>query len=183
MKSPISFIFHTLLLGILLIALTTVFTEFSGLLFLSQVLAFGVLTLFVFVGFVSYNSGLGRSVFFLSFLLYMLDLLFLWSVVGEFYVVLLVISLVGFLTSIPHKKKHEQIIPKDDGEPYSVVFDEPEEVKTKHSPGKFVASKRSNRYHAPKCEWAKKITKERRVWFTSKEEAWEQGYRAHSCLE
>ena len=51
-----------------------------------------------------------------------------------------------------------------------------------YSPGKLVASKASNIYHEPKCDWAKKIVKHRRVWFNSKEEAWEKGYRAHSCI-
>ena len=53
-------------------------------------------------------------------------------------------------------------------------------VKAKHSPGKYVASKRGKYFHEPKSEWAKKIRKENRVWFQNKEEAWEQGYKAHS---
>ena len=107
---------------------------------------------------------------------------------------LLLIGLVGFFMALP-KKKHLAAEPKSYSEvPHSVVFDEPvKETKghqavkrvssAYHSPGKFVASKRSNIYHAPKCDWAKKIKKERRKWFNSKEEAWEQGYKAHSCVE
>lgn len=53
----------------------------------------------------------------------------------------------------------------------------------KHFPGKFVASKNSNVYHAPKCEWAKKIAKTRRLWFASQEEAWEKGYKGHTCIQ
>ncbi len=56
-------------------------------------------------------------------------------------------------------------------------------VKTKHSPGKYLASKNSNLYHEPKCEWAKKIKPARRNWFKSKEDAWEQGYKAHACVK
>ncbi len=51
-----------------------------------------------------------------------------------------------------------------------------------YSPGKFVASKSSTSYHAPKCEWAEKINKKNRVWFASKEDAKKKGYKAHSCL-
>ncbi len=58
----------------------------------------------------------------------------------------------------------------------------PNQPATVYSPGKLVASKASNIYHEPKCDWAKKIVKHRRVWFNSKEEAWEKGYRAHSCI-
>ena len=56
-------------------------------------------------------------------------------------------------------------------------------VETTFTPGKFVASRQSNTYHFPRCDWAKKIYKARQVWFKSKEEAWEKGYRAHSCIE
>ena len=50
-------------------------------------------------------------------------------------------------------------------------------------PGKYLASKRSDVYHAPKCDWAKKISKSQRVWFKSDEEAKKAGYRKHSCLK
>jgi len=51
-----------------------------------------------------------------------------------------------------------------------------------HSPGKYIASKYGNTYHEPKCEWAKKINKTHQVWFAVKENAWEKGYKAHSCV-
>ena len=54
---------------------------------------------------------------------------------------------------------------------------------TAYSPGKFVASKSSTSYHAPKCEWAEKISKKNRVWLASKEDAKKKGYKAHSCLK
>ncbi|HLD00588.1 MAG TPA: hypothetical protein VJC39_02485 [Candidatus Nanoarchaeia archaeon] len=53
----------------------------------------------------------------------------------------------------------------------------------KHSPGKYVASARSNIFHEPKCDWAKKIAKERRVWFKTKKEAWDKSFKAHSCVQ
>ena len=52
-------------------------------------------------------------------------------------------------------------------------------VKAKHSPGKYVASKRGKYYHEPKSEWAKKIKKANQVWFKNKKEAWDKGYKAH----
>jgi len=60
---------------------------------------------------------------------------------------------------------------------------EPKKVSAIYSPGKLIASSRSNVYHLPKCEWAKKIKKERRAWFKNAEEAEERGFRAHSCLQ
>ena len=56
-------------------------------------------------------------------------------------------------------------------------------VDTSFIPEKFVASKQSNQFHEPKCDWAKKIRTERRIWFASKQEAWEKGYRSHSCMQ
>jgi|SRR3989344_1334333 len=58
-----------------------------------------------------------------------------------------------------------------------------QKVKATYSPGKYVASKRSNQYHEPKCDWAKKISKEHRVWFADKKEAVSKGYTEHSCLK
>jgi len=49
--------------------------------------------------------------------------------------------------------------------------------------GKFVASSRSKIYHKPSCDWAKKINPKGKLTFKSKEEAWEKGYRAHSCVK
>ncbi len=55
-------------------------------------------------------------------------------------------------------------------------------VETEFTPGKYVASLRSNQYHEPRCDWAKKIKRERQVWFKEKNDAWERGYRAHACV-
>lgn len=94
-------------------------------------------------------------------------------------------------------------------EPHSMVFDKParegEEKKPKYgakeaisttelreggkkpaakfTPGKYVASRSSNVYHEPKCEWAGKIQKGRQVWFNEKQEAWEKGYKKHDCVK
>lgn len=57
-----------------------------------------------------------------------------------------------------------------------------EENTVKHSPGKYVASKSSNVYHEPKCDWAKKIKKDRQLWFPDKKDAQKKGYRKHSCV-
>ena len=51
------------------------------------------------------------------------------------------------------------------------------------SKGKFVASKRGKFYHKAGSEWAEKIKENNRVWFASKEDAWEAGYKAHKDIE
>ena len=57
------------------------------------------------------------------------------------------------------------------------------EVKKTFKPGKYIASKTGSKYHAPKCEWAKKIKKANAVWFNNKQEAKKAGYKADSCVK
>ena len=48
--------------------------------------------------------------------------------------------------------------------------------------GKYVASKNGSVYHFPWCSGAKRINDENKVWFTTKEEAEQAGYRpASNC--
>lgn len=48
--------------------------------------------------------------------------------------------------------------------------------------GKYVASKNSDKYHAPWCSGAKRIKEENKIWFASKEEAAQAGYSpASNC--
>jgi len=45
----------------------------------------------------------------------------------------------------------------------------------------FIASKNSNKYHLPTCQFAQKIKPENRVCFSSKEEAESKGYVGAKC--
>ena len=45
----------------------------------------------------------------------------------------------------------------------------------------FVASKNSNKYHLPTCQWAAKIKPENKVCFSSVEEAQSRGYQGAKC--
>jgi len=56
-------------------------------------------------------------------------------------------------------------------------------IKKIYKPGKFLGSKNSNKYHIPKCEWAKRIKAKQRIWFKTEAEAKKKGYSAHSCLK
>jgi len=44
------------------------------------------------------------------------------------------------------------------------------------SSGKYVGSKKSNKFHYPSCRWAKKISPGNRVYFNSRQEALDRGY-------
>ena len=49
-------------------------------------------------------------------------------------------------------------------------------------PGKFVASKKANKFHVAKCDWAKRISKANQILFNSEEEAKSQGFEADRCV-
>ncbi|MEK6983542.1 MAG: hypothetical protein AABX33_03130 [Nanoarchaeota archaeon] len=59
--------------------------------------------------------------------------------------------------------------------------DEPKIAKT-FTPGKFIASKKANKFHVAKCDWASRISKSNQIWFNSKEDAEAQGFEADKCV-
>ena len=59
---------------------------------------------------------------------------------------------------------------------------EGKDVETSFSPGKYIASRTGAKFHAPKCDWAKKIKKENAVWFNNSEDARKSGYKADDCV-
>ncbi|MBI1935682.1 hypothetical protein HYS31_04540 [Candidatus Woesearchaeota archaeon] len=58
---------------------------------------------------------------------------------------------------------------------------EPSVEKT-FTPGKYVASRKANKFHSAKCDWAARISRENRVWFDSREEAQGKGFMADNCV-
>ena len=87
----------------------------------------------------------------------------------ELFLELIILVIIGFFISLFSIER-----PKVEAE---------EEVKKTFEPGKYIASKTGAKYHAPKCDWAKKIKKKNAVWFNSKEEAKKAGYKADSCVK
>ncbi len=177
-----------------------------------------VLLLLSTIGLATYKKG-GDRLLFTAFLLHTLNVLVLWFLYDSFYIVLLLVSLLGLLISRPNCSRKvkvcddctcESMAPTVSTPPPQKVVDgkvveaaveakeraEPKEhagktpsntstqsVKATFTPGKYVASKRSNVYHEPRCDWAKKIKKDRRVWFVSREEALNKGYKKHDCVK
>lgn len=244
--------------------LLQLFIHTRGRFFELELFGFLFLFLLTLFGFYGYQKPWGEKVFFFVFLLYILNLILLWSISGLLYLVLLFFGLWGFLFSIPKPRSSKQLPKREKPEPKNsepsvtsgkssflkkervsgreqkkplpsqpVSISEPppkrvlsaQELKLsseeksksasspiestresestggdkysskinalnslplveKHiSPGKYVASSQSNLYHEAKCDWAKKIKKERQIWFREKEEAWENGYKRHSCVQ
>jgi len=167
------------------------------------------LILLVVMGLFGYTKCWGERVLFFVFLFSLGNLVLVWWFKGVLYLLPLCLSLVGFLMALPRKEEKmdlEEEVKKE--EPYSEVFESPafqqdtpvthpgveiieEEAAVKkslakkatHSPGRYVASKMSNVYHEPKCEWAKKIVKSRQIWFKDRREATHNKYKAHSCVK
>ncbi|MBW2981283.1 hypothetical protein KY343_00240 [Candidatus Woesearchaeota archaeon] len=63
--------------------------------------------------------------------------------------------------------------------------EEPEEeiVRTNFIPGKYVASETGKKYHIPRCDWAKKISKKNIVWLDDKGDAKKKGYLPCKCVK
>src|SRR3989344_1442079 len=167
----------------------------------AELIAFSVLLLLCVGSLVTYKTS-GKNMLFVIYSLFIIDILVLWLPTNSLYFTLLLVSLLGLLISIPRRGRKvcedctcesmastpppQKIV---DGKVVEAKV-EPTELKEKapavkatFTPGKYVASKRSNVYHEPKCEWAKKIQKARRVWFVSREEALNKGYKKHDCVK
>lgn len=107
------------------------------------------------------------------------------------------VGIIGFFSGIFHlspkktrEKREENVMDLSEEPPSSEVKEgEPLEVltygntETTFSPAKFIASRDGVKYHSPKCIWAKKINKRRRIWIDSHEKAFELGYKKCNCLQ
>jgi hypothetical protein len=190
-KSKLKFFIYSILILLLFFGLIRIIIGSGGKFFGLELVGFFVLLILSLVGLIGYARAWGERVLFFVFLFYILNLVLVWYFTDLFYITLLIISMFGFLFSIPQKCSCccKQCPSKPTEEPHSEIF-EPATKVTKpstktvssHKPGKYAASNSSNNYHEPKCEWAKRIKKERLIWFKSKEEAWDKGYKAHSCV-
>ncbi len=200
------FVLFTFCAALLLIGTALLLRLSAGALFVVQLVLLLVGAALFMAGFVNFAMGRGRMFFFAGFLAFVVGevVLLLGGRSVEVVAPFLLVALVGFFASMPPASRSmKPVMASVSDEPHSMVFDSPmpkpvEEVKTtlvksktnssakvktaQYSPGKYVASKQSNQYHEPKCDWALKISEGRRVWFKDKEEAWEQGYKAHSCV-
>ncbi len=79
-------------------------------------------------------------------------------------------------------KDYYPYIDKMESEKEVEIKKEEPKIEKTFTPGKFIASKNANKFHAAKCDWAKKISKENQLWFNSEEEAKAQGFEADKCV-
>ena len=189
-KSPVFLVLYAALLILLFYGLVRILGSGGRYFFWSELAGLAMLLFLSLWGFMAYGRPRGKVLFFTVFLLYLANVVLVWYVKGDFYPVLTVLALLGFVFSFPEKGRASPA-PQKKKECHVMVFDEPPEKTesksttkpvTAYSPAKYVASKNSNVYHEPKCEWARKIDKSRRVWFDDQKEAVEKGYRKHDCV-
>ncbi|MBI2522981.1 hypothetical protein HYW19_01190 [Candidatus Woesearchaeota archaeon] len=88
----------------------------------------------------------------------------------NYFMHLIVVAVAGFFISLFSIEKEK------------VEAAEEETVTKIFTPGKYIASKTGTKFHSPKCDWGKKVKKINAVWFNTKEEAKEAGYKADDCI-
>lgn len=187
------FLLHSFLSIIIFYFLARILFSSGGRLFLAEA-AFLAGAAFIFTVFVVlyFLTRWGERVIFFFYLVNLANLVFLGYIQQRIHLLILLTSLIGFVFSLIRKERKEEPQPKTESPAQDVLPkteslpEEPEKstqpiIKEEFKPGKFVASQNSTYYHQPKCDWAKKINRKRRVWFYSKEEAEEKGYKLHNC--
>lgn len=175
------FLVTDLIVLIVFIGLILLIFNLQGLFLIAELFILFVLLFFALISLIAvyYKIRFGSILLTLIFALNLLNLLFIYWRKGPLnisvFFITILLSLLGFIIAVASIKKKEV-------EEFEESIEEPVVTGT-YTPGKFIASKTGSNYHAPKCEWAKKIKKANQLWFDSEEEAKKEGYKAHSCLE
>ncbi len=191
-RSAAFLIAYALIVGLLFYGLVRILDTAGRKFFMLELLGLLVLLGLSLAAFLSSGKAAGQVLFFTIFLLYLINLVLVWYFTGALYLVLTALAILGFILSFPSPgRSARKAAPQKEEEKEELhrqIFEEPKEEKVKsksataYSPGKYVASRNSNVYHEPKCDWAKKIEKSRQMWFEDKKEAVEKGFRMHSCI-
>ena len=174
---------NSFLLLVLLLGEVKILASSGGKTFVLEILGFFLLLVLTLAGFFNYSRKGAEKPFFFLFAAFLLNLILLWYFLDSLYITLLLVSLLGFFINFPRGRMGKRVGSEENKkEDDRLGIREAAEVNVPYDPGKYVASKNSDYYHAPKCDWAKKIKKERQVWFNNLEEAKKKGYRSHECI-
>lgn len=173
-ESKLSILVMDIILLVVLLGLTKMIFNTTRVLFLFELLVLGAIFLFTFIALIAvYNDNRwGWKIFSYVFGVILADIMLIYYLRGkpDYFFYTTALALFGFLIALIKSTKKEKVL-------------EAEPVTKEYKPAKFVASKTGKSYHAPKCEWAKKIKKSNHVWFDSEAEAKDDGYKPHSCLD
>ena len=178
-----AFVIMDLIFLVVFFGLVLLVFDLTRISFILEVMLLLALLLIVMVALIGVYNNLrwGYVLSSLLFAVILVDLLLIHfrnPAIGLAFFVTTVMAAVGFIISIVGIKEDEI----ESEEPEPATGKKEVEPKTKFTPGKYVTSKRSDYYHTPKCDWAKKIKKNNQLWL-SDEEVKERGLKKHSCLE
>lgn len=196
-KPSISFIAMNFILLFAVIGFILIVFDLQGYAFVFEL---GILLIFMFfltlAMFVIYHNKnwgwilLGATL--ILILINTLFIIFIKDVFEIFHITIMFFSVLGLVVTlinvrIPSQEVEEGEFGKVEGYYHSIDKIKPKEpaepkVEKTFTPGKYIASKKANKFHLPKCDWALKISKVNRMWFNSEEEAKAKGFEADKCV-
>jgi len=201
-RPSLSFFAMVFILLFALIGFIFVVFDLRGLTFIFEL---GVLLTFMFLltfamFFVFSNKRGSWGIIAIVLLLLLFNVFVIFLLTKKFtlaYVTSTLFALVGMVVAALNYSRKREVYTEveEKGKYYHTYIDkmEPKEAKAEakaeakvqktFSPGKYVASKKANKFHSPKCDWAHRIDKANRVWFNSKEEAKSKGFEPDKCVE
>ncbi len=95
---------YAIILVVLFFGLIRMFVDTTGKFFTFEFIGFIFLLLLSFIAFFGYHKEWGERLLFFVFLFYIINLLLVWHRTGTVYLILLILSLIGFVLAIPKKK-------------------------------------------------------------------------------
>jgi len=128
---------------------------------------------------VYYNGDWAWLIASMFFLIVLINLFYVYLKISSAFITFGIASLfssVGFFMSMVSLKK--RMYRKEEIE----IVQPPSKVSKEFTPGKYIASETGKRYHIPKCRWAKKISKNKAVWFDTEKQARRNGYKKDKCV-
>lgn len=173
---------------------------------LAFVFELGVLLIFIFLFAFSlfgiyHNKKWGWTILGATLILLLIDAFFIFLLTRTFetaYLTVIFFSVIGLLITLLNLKgtaqeydaseTEKQVGKEKDYYPFidkMEPIEEPKEetkIEKTFTPGKFVASKKANKFHIAKCDWALRISKSNQLWFNSREEAESKGFEADRCV-
>ena len=175
------FFVHLFILIVLFYSLIDIIFNFEAKMLIGEfiLLLFFILIALIGIG-MKLSSGSSKGLMFL-YGLNLINFLFIFFVDKRLVAGTVILTIIAFVISLFGCKKCRQ----NDDFDSDIEEIEPvkSEVTTSFEPGKYVASKTGKKFHAPKCDWAKRIKKKSQVWFNDKDEAKKQKYKVCDCVK
>lgn len=178
------YLVHVVLIFLILLYYIQMNFSFKGKIFWLELFGFFVLIFIALVGILYFVATQRNGIFLFFYALGLINLVLIWSVSKNFYMVLTIVLVFGCIFSILFsKRRSDQRTLEDDFEimpPPRPPKDIKKAIK-KVVEDEYVASKSGKKFHKPSCDWANRINKENKIKLTE-EEAKERGLKACDCV-